>query len=439
MPFFVGCAVPDCSRYLEKKKWTPIPPAEMQEALDKAEKARKAALTGGVEGAKQKRRNSTVAGADDTYQGAPKAGTKKNPQASAKAGGKTTTASPAPNAAETSGKKTKATPAAAGKQANVVRSSQGIVSEENVPVALGSGLVPAPIENSRHANGSRLLDRDIGLTQVPSGESGDSSATNEREVQNEQTVPFPSLVVDSGSPKRKLPVSERQKGQSGPAVNRPGASTAVTNNHHVQMRDVARGGVAAGRGGRGHGGKTARGGSNASGLKYGDNGMATSPRGQSKSALVSPPHGGYNGLPFESNMAAAVHAPGFVPYGTQPPYPFYPQGYYYGANASGAGVSSSGSDSGQYDSATNAQQGGQQAFAPYNMGYVPQQRPVTEIPGLDTLRYYILGQIEYYFSITNLCMDQFLRGQVCVSGCLLLCSSELMLLWRLFRWMRMAG
>lgn len=407
--------MPDCSPVLEKKKWTPIPPAEMQEALDKAEKARKAALLGSAEGAKQKRRNSTVAGADDTHQGAPKAGTKKNPQTSAKAGGKTTAGAQTAIAAETSSKKVKATSSVAGKQASVAKSSQGIVPEENIPVGLGSGLVPVPTENSRNANGSRSLDQDIGSTPVAPGESGESSATNEREVQNEQAVPFPLLVADNGSPKRKVPVNERQKGQPGPAINRPGASTAATNNHHVQTRDVARGGISAGRGGRGHGGKTARGGPNASGPKYGHDGM-TSPRGQPKPGLLSPPHGGYNGLPFESSMAASVHAPGFVPYGTQPPYPFYPQGYYYGANASGAGVSSSGSDSGGYDSAANVQQGGQQAFMPYNMAYPPQQRPVTEIPGLDSLRYYILGQIEYYFSITNLCMDQFLRGQVRDSG-----------------------
>lgn len=423
----------------EKKKWTPIPPAEMQEALDRAEKARKAALHSSVEGAKQKRRNSSTAGGDDGYQGLAKNGAKKNPPASAKAGGKAATSAPSTVTAETSSKKAKASLSTTGKQTNVVKPPQGAVTEESVPVGPVSGLVPVFVDNSRSGTGLRSLNGEIDSAKAYPGESGNASASNEREMVNDQAVSFSSLAVDTSSPKRKAPASERQKGQPGSAVARSSGSTAPTNNHHVQTREAGRGGIAAGRGGRGHGGKSVRG-TNPSGMKYGDGAMAMSPRGQTKQALLSPPPGGYNALPFESSMAAAVNAPGFVPYGSQAPYPYYPQGYYYGANANGAGVSSSGSDSGGYDPAANAQQGGQQPFMPYNMAYMPQQRPVTEIPGLDTLRYYILGQIEYYFSIHNLCMDQFLKGQVCDLHWLeFFPSSRLTAYWRSLRWMRMAG
>jgi len=50
--------------------------------------------------------------------------------------------------------------------------------------------------------------------------------------------------------------------------------------------------------------------------------------------------------------------------------------------------------------------------AAYAGGAAPFPRPVTQISGLDSLRSYILGQLEYYFSMQNLAMDFFLRQQV---------------------------
>jgi hypothetical protein len=50
--------------------------------------------------------------------------------------------------------------------------------------------------------------------------------------------------------------------------------------------------------------------------------------------------------------------------------------------------------------------------ASYGGGAAPFPRPVTQISGLDTLRSFILGQLEYYFSMQNLAMDFFLRQQV---------------------------
>lgn len=386
----------------------------MQEALDRAEKARKAALQSGVEGAKQKRRTSTSAAPDDVYQGISKTSTKKSPHGTAKAGGKAVTNTAPAVAAENSSRKAKVPLSNSSKQTAAVKSPHGIAMEGRTPVGLSSGLVPIFLENGRESNPSEPLNGEIDSTSVIAMDVGDTLATNERQIGSGQSVPSSSHGAEIDSPKRKAPVSDRPKGQPSSTSARTGGSTSTTNNHHVQMRDAGRGGLSAGRGGRGHGGKAARGGANSSGSKYADSSMAMSPRGHTKSTLLSPPPGAYNGLPFDSTLAAAVNAPGFVPYGGQAPYPYYSQGYYYGGNTNGTGVSSSGSDSG-YEAVANAQQGGQQAFMPYNMAYMPQQRPVTEIPGLDTLRYYILGQIEYYFSIHNLCMDQFLKGQVCDS------------------------
>ena len=45
-------------------------------------------------------------------------------------------------------------------------------------------------------------------------------------------------------------------------------------------------------------------------------------------------------------------------------------------------------------------------------GMPPPPMPQTIIPGLDGLRVYVLGQVEYYFSMQNLAMDFFLRQQV---------------------------
>ncbi|WOO83742.1 La-related protein 1 [Vanrija pseudolonga] len=46
----------------------------------------------------------------------------------------------------------------------------------------------------------------------------------------------------------------------------------------------------------------------------------------------------------------------------------------------------------------------------------PPPAPVTQVPGLDPLRVYVLGQIEYYFSVQNLAMDFFLRQQMDSEG-----------------------
>ncbi|KAK4685331.1 la-related protein 1, partial [Tremellales sp. Uapishka_1] len=52
----------------------------------------------------------------------------------------------------------------------------------------------------------------------------------------------------------------------------------------------------------------------------------------------------------------------------------------------------------------------------YNRGLPPPPMPATIIPNIDPLRFYILGQVEFYFSMQNLAMDFFLRQQMDSEG-----------------------
>ncbi|CEL63325.1 putative HTH La-type RNA-binding protein C1527,03 OS=Schizosaccharomyces pombe (strain 972 / ATCC 24843) GN=SPAC1527.03 PE=1 SV=1 [Rhizoctonia solani AG-1 IB] len=47
----------------------------------------------------------------------------------------------------------------------------------------------------------------------------------------------------------------------------------------------------------------------------------------------------------------------------------------------------------------------------------PMPMPITQLPyPVDGLRYYVLGQVEYYFSIQNMCQDLYLRQQMDTQG-----------------------
>nr|XP_019008524.1 uncharacterized protein I206_07084 [Kwoniella pini CBS 10737]OCF47305.1 hypothetical protein I206_07084 [Kwoniella pini CBS 10737] len=56
------------------------------------------------------------------------------------------------------------------------------------------------------------------------------------------------------------------------------------------------------------------------------------------------------------------------------------------------------------------------AGAVYRAGLPPPPMPQTVVPNLDATRFYVLGQIEYYFSMQNLAMDFFLRQQMDSEG-----------------------
>ncbi|KAL1406227.1 hypothetical protein Q8F55_007918 [Vanrija albida] len=69
--------------------------------------------------------------------------------------------------------------------------------------------------------------------------------------------------------------------------------------------------------------------------------------------------------------------------------------------------------SGSFDAAAQGNYAGVPASFPRS---APPPAPVTQVPGLDPLRVYVLGQIEYYFSVQNLAMDFFLRQQMDSEG-----------------------
>ncbi|BEI86548.1 hypothetical protein CcaverHIS002_0608350 [Cutaneotrichosporon cavernicola] len=55
-------------------------------------------------------------------------------------------------------------------------------------------------------------------------------------------------------------------------------------------------------------------------------------------------------------------------------------------------------------------------YALFQRNMPPPPVPVTSVPNIDPLRYWVLGQVEYYFSIQNLVMDFFLRQQMDAEG-----------------------
>ncbi|KAJ9122501.1 hypothetical protein QFC22_001930 [Naganishia vaughanmartiniae] len=406
-------------RITEKKKWTPIPPAELQEALDKAEKARKAASHASGEGGRQKRRNSGVIAGDDSIQVPSKSVTKKNNQGQNKAGAKSAQGTAVGAVVENAGKKGKGMPPVAGRPVTGNKTAQSSGSKERgnqVDPATPAQMLSVSTETTTLRQPHSVNER-TSATDIGNQESTPAVPDQNLTAALGSNVPVESLLLAGGalSPKSKGQTVEKQKalGLQGNNSGRQLAPTTTvggdSRNAYVQTRDGVRTGGPSGRGGRAGGGKGSRNG-NAPSSRYSDSGIALSPRGQVKAGLLASPPVGYQGLPHESTMAAAVHAPGFVPFGNQAPYAYYPPAYYYGPSGQ-PGPGSASSDAGGYNH-TTTQQGAQQSYMPYNMPFMPQQRPVTEIPGLDSLRYYILGQIEYYFSIHNLCMDQFLKEQM---------------------------
>ncbi|KAF7724762.1 La ribonucleoprotein domain member 1 [Apophysomyces ossiformis] len=59
---------------------------------------------------------------------------------------------------------------------------------------------------------------------------------------------------------------------------------------------------------------------------------------------------------------------------------------------------------------------GRGGFRRHEFGFPPRTRPMYVNVDAETLKVYILQQIEYYFSIDNLCKDLFLRGQMDAQG-----------------------
>ncbi|WVQ76093.1 hypothetical protein IAR50_005732 [Cryptococcus sp. DSM 104548] len=122
---------------------------------------------------------------------------------------------------------------------------------------------------------------------------------------------------------------------------------------------------------------------------------------------TSPPMG-VMGLPMEGMTYPAGNAPNLYQRGFGMGYqPFYP------AAAGGASANATGqtvyTGQGIYDPM-------QYANAYRGASMPPPPMPQTVVPNLDPLRFYVLGQVEYYFSMQNLAMDFFLRQQMDSEG-----------------------
>nr|XP_018265653.1 uncharacterized protein I303_02024 [Kwoniella dejecticola CBS 10117]OBR87811.1 hypothetical protein I303_02024 [Kwoniella dejecticola CBS 10117] len=112
----------------------------------------------------------------------------------------------------------------------------------------------------------------------------------------------------------------------------------------------------------------------------------------------SPPLGGNTNLPNDGFVNGNGYARRQGQFGGFQP--FYPVQGYGQPNAS------------VYDP-MQAQYG---AGSVYRPGLPPPPMPQTVVPNLDATRFYVLGQIEYYFSMQNLAMDFFLRQQMDSEG-----------------------
>lgn len=113
--------------------------------------------------------------------------------------------------------------------------------------------------------------------------------------------------------------------------------------------------------------------------------------------------GGYRSA-SNASMASRGAYPELSPLqGNAELYPRFGLGYnYFPVPAGGFVVAPPGYDAAQYAASMQA----------FPRGMPPPPLPVTQVAVPDPLRYYVLGQVEYYFSMQNLAMDFFLRQQV---------------------------
>lgn len=203
----------------------------------------------------------------------------------------------------------------------------------------------------------------------------------------------PNLMAESGKGKKTINDGQKTEAGSaakpiesdkGPAVN--GAVSQPVSSSGPIASNAARGGRGGARGGRGSRG---RGGSHAGYRPPSDMPPILSPGGSRSASL---PHVNGVALGYSRRGDASVYGYAQPFYGGQYQYPMLNSGY-----PPAEGV-----------------------FESYGQTFghtpAPVPRPVTQVPGIDTLRSYILGQLEYYFSMQNLAMDFFLKQQMDTHG-----------------------
>ncbi|WWC86931.1 uncharacterized protein L201_001811 [Kwoniella dendrophila CBS 6074] len=347
----------------KKPKWTPIPASELLAAVDQV--------------AENNRRQNRA-------------------EANAK---KRATASKAENEASGSGAKGAAKPKKGvphpveGKKARSARASS--TSEvKPAPTENNEGATSAPAEGAASIEKVEEPAKTDKQAEVVNGET-ETHLTRQTSEQSKVGSPSKSNMQLSSPTKEN---STQVRLGSGPLQSRPmtGSNTASipqhsfnANNNNTNLPRAPRG-------------RDQRGSFNGRGRGGGFRSNSAITHKQRQAGFGSPPLGGNSGLPvdgFSPNGNANGFQRGFNGMQFQSFYPV--QGY--GQTSAGPGI---------YDP-MQAQYG---AGAIYRPGLPPPPMPQTVVPNLDATRFYVLGQIEYYFSMQNLAMDFFLRQQMDSEG-----------------------
>ncbi|WVQ98020.1 hypothetical protein IAU59_005140 [Kwoniella sp. CBS 9459] len=338
----------------KKPKWTPIPAAELLAAADHAaeQNRRQSRLE-----ASAKKRLTTLKGEGESSAAGAKAGKPRKsgvPLASA----------PAPAPADVKKVNVRAGRAASVSETKVQNAGPGQGGEVEAKKINGTTEEAAVLKETKAeiANGDSITP----LSRHTSRQSKNGSPSKAQ-------TQLPAVTSDS----------THLRSGAGPIQSRPmtGSNTAPLPQQGFQPGSSATLPRARGRDGRGSFNGRGRGGFRSN--------SAMPHKGQ---GYGSPPLN-LSGLPTDGSAFAAngpQYQRGFM--GFQP---FYPVGY---------------GPQGIYDP-SQAQYG-----VVYRAGLPPPPMPQTVVPNLDAMRFYVLGQIEYYFSMQNLAMDFFLRQQMDSEG-----------------------
>lgn len=375
----------------EKMKWTPIPREEMQEALDKAERDRRTQSEG------PKPRTRAKAGGERAVANNKQGQQGKGSNSSANPQGRSSRAA---SVATNSPKKTK-------QQLREPETTPLIsrVSSREVPTASNIPAAPTESETTMIDNEGVESKADAPITKEeqknPSTYPQDSNSdVKEQSVESQTNTKERESVVPSKRPGQGPAGLDRQKASAAGLLPRGGASQQndrTAGNVGTHTNGVAfgtRGGAKPVRGARG-----GRGGARGGSARYSGD---YSPPTYHPSLSVSPGRTQHVPLPnagFEGTQRSGFNV-NATPYAAGYPYTYYPQ---QAVPYSGYGYTSP------------------PEFYDHQTGYVfgaqaPPPLPVTQAYGMDPSRVYILGQLEYYFSVQNLAMDFFLRQQMDHNG-----------------------
>ncbi|OWZ33091.1 hypothetical protein C366_05682 [Cryptococcus neoformans Tu401-1] len=357
----------------KKPKWTPIPAHELLAAADHA--------------AEQSRRQNRM---------------EAKKRSSGREGGESgPTGSGAPGK---SNKTRKGMPAAEGKKARKEGAQQKdghASSKAGETIGAGTGKANGDVKetkegDARSASQQESSSHRSGPSISASANTGIDSSLHARtkSTPNASTTPLPPHTFNLAS-SSNLPRSTRGRGEGrgsfGGGRARGGFRSSGALGHKGQL-------------GHGHGHVHGQG----QGFGYG---------------YGSPPMG-VAGLPVEGIIYAPLNPGAGAGAGASPNLyqrgygmgfqPFYPAATAAASAGEGGPTGAAAGDAaGVYDPAA-AVYGNMGMYKSASMP--PPPMPQTVVPNLDPLRFYVLGQVEYYFSMQNLAMDFFLRQQMDSEG-----------------------